>query len=230
MGQLALGRGLSVTPPPGVRVLKASDYLALREAEGILAEARLEAERIRAEASRDAAERVAAGHAEGLALGREEAAAYLLGTVEKGKAYLLENEARVVALVLAVLKKILGDMDEKDLVVRMVRSAMAVVSRQSNVKIVVAPDKVEVVKANLAGILRPYPAVTAVEVAGDPALKGERCILETRAGRVESSLEAQMKTVIKALTDTAPGRKDRLEKELRAFEAALAGALEGRAA
>jgi hypothetical protein len=47
---------------------------------------------------------------------------------------------------------------------------------------------------------------------------------------VESSLEAQMKTVIKALTDTAPGRKDRLEKELRAFEAALAGALEGRAA
>jgi hypothetical protein len=36
-----------------------------------------------------------------------------------------------------------------------------------------------------------------------------------------------MKTLVKALTDTAPGRKDRLEKELRAFEAELAAALSG---
>lgn len=230
MGQLALGRGLSVSPPPGVRVLKAVDYLVLREAEDILAEARLEADRIRADAARESAERVAAGHAEGIRMGRDEASAYMLATVEKGKAYLLENESRVVALVLAVLKKILGDMDEKDLVVRMVRSAMAVVSRQSHVKVVVAPDKVDVVKEKLIGILRPYPAVTSVEVVGDPALSGERCVLETRAGRVESSLEAQMKTIIKALTDTAPDRKDRLEKELRAFEAALSSALDGRAA
>jgi type III secretion protein L len=227
MGQLVLSRGLTVTPPPGARVLKAADYARLLEAEGILAEARREADSIRAAAVKEAAERRAEGHAEGLRQGKDESAAHMLRVLEQGRDYLQENEGRVVTLVLAVLKKVLGDMDGKEVVVRMVRTAMALVSRQSQVRVMVAPALVEAVKSELAGILAPYPNVTTVEVAGDPALSEGRCVLETRAGRVESSLEAQIRTIARTLTDTAPGRKERLEKELRAFEAELAKAMAG---
>lgn len=227
MGQLALSRGLTVTPPPGARVLKAADYARLLEAEDILAEARREADAIRAAAQAEAAETRAGGYAEGLRQGKDESAAHMLRVLEQGRNYLQENEARVVTLVLAVLKKVLGDMDEKDVVVRMVRTAMALVSRQNQVKVLVSPGMVEAVKAELAGILAPYPNVTTVEVMGDAALTVGKCVLETRAGRVESSLEAQIRTIARTLTDTAPGRKERLEKELRAFEVELANAMVG---
>jgi type III secretion protein L len=169
-----------------------------------------------ASARAEAAALSARGYAEGLERGKEETAAYLVGVERTSREYLQENEARVVALVLAVLKKILGDMDERNLVVKRVRTAMAVVSRQSQVKVVVAPGLVESIKANLDHIMRPYPNVTSVEVVADPSLNGDRCILETRTGRVESSLESQLRTIVKALTDAAPGRKGKLDHLLAA--------------
>lgn len=229
MGQLAISRGLTVIPPPGARILKAADYLRLLEAEGILLEARREAEAILAAARAEAEACRSSAYAEGLRQGKDESAAHMLQVLEQGRTYLQENEARVVTLVLAVLKKVLGDMDNREVVVRMVRTAMALVSRQSQVKVLVAPGMVEAVKAELAAILAPYPNVTTVEVAGDPTLTVGKCVLETRAGRVESSLEAQIRTIARTLTDTAPGRKERLEKELRGFEAELANAMTGRA-
>jgi flagellar biosynthesis/type III secretory pathway protein FliH len=76
--------------------------------------------------------------------------------------------------------------------------------------------------------MQPYPRVTEVQVAADPALAARDCVLETKVGRVEASLDAQIKTIVGALTDLAPGRKERLERNLKAIEAGLsAGLMEG---
>jgi type III secretion protein L len=119
-------------------------------------------------------------------------------------------------------------MDGKEVAVRLVRSALAVVSRQNQVTVLVAPENVEAVKAGLQQIMQPYPRVTLVEVLADPALAPGDCVLETKVGRVEASLEAQIETIVGALTDLAPGRKERLERNLKAIEVGLsAGLLEG---
>lgn len=212
---------------PGARIVKAGEYAAFVAASDLLAQAREKAGEILAAAEARAEALREEGYAEGLRRGKESASRYMLGIVTQSRAQLEENEERMVALVISVLRRILGDMDEKEVVVRMVRTAMAVVGRQNEVKVMVAPEKVETVKASLHRILQPYPRITSVEVAADPGLTGGNCVLETRMGRVEASLESQLQTLTGALADLAPGRRERLERDLRAIELELSADLAG---
>lgn len=225
MGQFALVNEAALKVAPGTRVLKAGDYSRMVLAERVLEEARRQAAGILKAAEKRAAEVREAGYADGMRLAKETSSRYMLGIVHKSREYLSENEDKVIALVIAVLRKIIGQMDGQEVVVRMVRTAMAVVSRQSQVTVMVAPDKVEAVKARLRDILQPYPRVTEVVVAGDPKLTGEHCVLETRVGRVEASLESQLQSITGALADVGPGRKERLEQDLKSIELELSAHL-----
>jgi type III secretion protein L len=228
MGQFAFISDADLKIAPGTRVVKAGEYASYIEAGRVLAEARAKALDILAAAERKAGEMREAGFAEGLRQGKESSSKYMLGILSKSRDHLEESEERIIALVISVLKKILGDMDEKEVVVRMVRSAMVVVSRQNQVTVMVAPEKVDTVKASLHRILQPYPRINSVEVVGDPKLTGGDCVLETKLGRVEASLESQLKTITGALSDLAPNRKERLERDLKAIELELSsGLLEG---
>ena len=228
MGQFALISDADLRIAPGTRVVKANEYAGYVEGARVLEEARRKAAEILAQAQQRAAEMREAGFAEGLRQGKESTSKYMLGIVTKSREHLADNEERVIALVISVVKKILGEMDEKEVVIRMVRTAMAVVSRQNQVTVMVAPDKVESVKASLHRILQPYPRINSVDVVADPKLTNGDCVLETKVGRVEASLEGQLKTITGALSDLAPGRKERLELDLKAIEVELsAGLLEG---
>lgn len=227
MGQYAFISDADLRIAPGTRVVKANEYAGYVEGARVLEEARRKAAAILLSARGRAAELRDQGFAEGLKLGKESSSKYMLGIVTKSREHLAENEERIVALVLSVLKKVLGEMDDKEVVVRMVRTAMAVVSRQNQVTVLVAPDQVENVKAGLHRILQPYPRVTMVDVVGDPKLTGSDCVLETKVGRVEASLESQLRTITGALTDLAPGRKERLEADLKAIEVELSAGLVG---
>lgn len=225
MGQFALVNDGALKVAPGTRVLKAADYSRMVQAERVLEEAQRQAAGILKAAEKRAAEARDAGYADGIRLAKETSSRYMLGIVNKSREYLSEHEDKVIALVIAVLRKIIGQMDGQEVVVRMVRTAMAVVSRQSQVTVMVAPDKVEGVKARLKDILQPYPRVTEVEVSGDPKLSGGHCVLETRVGRVEASLESQLQSITGALADVGPGRKERLEQDLKAIERELSSHL-----
>lgn len=206
-------------------MVKAGEYAAFVEGARVLDEARRKAAEILEEGRQRAEEMRSEGYAEGLRRGKDDCAKYLLGIMEKSREHLAENEGRIVALVISVVKKILGEMDDEEVAVRMVRTALAVVSRQNQVTVLVAPENVERVKAELRHILQPYPRVTKVEVTGDPKLSGGDCVLETKVGRVEASLETQLKAITATLSDLAPGRKERLERDLRAIELELSAGL-----
>lgn len=227
MGQFAFVSDVGLRLAPGARIVKAGEYMAWVEAQRLLEGTRRHAAEILTAAQDRAAEMLEAGRGEGLRQGKETSSRYMVGIVAKSRDHLQENEERVIALVLAVLKKILGGMDEREVVVRTVRSAMAVVSRQNQVTVMVAPDKVEAVKSSLRHIMQPYPRVNAVEVVADPKLKGPDCVLETKMGRVESSLESQLETLMGTMSDLVPERRERLERDLKAIEQELSAGLKG---
>jgi type III secretion protein L len=225
MGRFVLISDADLRLAPGARVVKAGEYAAFVEGARVLDEARRKAAEILEEARQRAEEMRSEGYAEGLRLGKDDCAKYLLGIMEKSREHLADNEGRIVALVISVVKKILGEMDDKEVAVRLVRTALAVVSRQNQVTVLVAPENVERVKAEMHHILQLYPRVTKVDVVADPKLSGGDCVLETKVGRVEASLETQLKAITGALSDHAPGRKERLERDLRAIELELSAGL-----
>ena len=227
MGRYFFLNDVKLAIAPGCRVIKAAEYARIIEAEGLVAEAQARAKAIVASAERRAADRERLGYSEGHRRGKDAISKYMMGVISKSRDYLQENEDRVVALVIATLKKILGDMDDRDMVVNMVRSAMAVVSRQNQVVVLVSPDRVELVEKHMKQILQPYPGIKSVEVVGDPKVMPANCILETKMGRVEASLDSQLDAINSALSDLGPDRKERLEKNLKAIELGLSAGLVG---
>lgn len=221
MGSFAFLKDGQPAIAPGMRVLKASALADFVDAGRILDEARARAAAIIAAAEDAHRQRKEAGFEEGIRLGKESLSRYMLEVVAKSRLYLEDNEERVVILVLAALKKILGEMDGHVMAVKMVRNALNIVGKQSQVTVMVAPDKVEAVRAQIQSLIQPYPRIKSIEVLPDPGLEGSRCVLETKVGRVEASLESQVEALSQAMLSLSPGRRENLEKELRDIERGL---------
>ncbi|GEM_PF-2244495 len=221
MGTFAFLKGNEPSIAPGTRIVKAAALADFVEAGRILDEARFRAVEIVSGAKKEFEAQKAAGYEDGIRTGKESLSRYMLEVVSKSRQYLEDNEERVVILVLAALKKILGELDGQEMAVRMVRNALNVVGKQAQVSIMVAPENLQAVESRIQALIQPYPRIKSFEVRADSSLEGSRCVLETKVGRVEASLESQIEALSRAMLGLAPGRRENLEKELREIEREL---------
>ena len=126
-------------------------------------------------------------------------------TAARGADYLASLEERVVDVVVRSLRRILGEMDDKERIVRVVRHSLEVVRNQRQVILRVSPAEIDAVRARLNEILSGFPGITNLEVAADGRLPAGGCILETEIGVVDASVDVQLEAVVKALTKRMKG-------------------------
>ena len=182
------------------RLVKAEETAVSVRAEEILAAAEAEAARIVDEAKRTFESERVRGYEKGLSDGREEILRQKLELVGESVRYMESVEAEMGRVVMKALRKCVEDLGDEDVIVQVVRKAMSVIVRsQRQITIRVPADKVATVKARLGDVLRDYPAVNFSEVIEDPRLKGVSCVVETAAGMVESSIDAQLAAIEKAI-------------------------------
>lgn len=203
---------LTDNPPlalaPDTRLLKRADYQTFVMADQILSAARREAEEQRAEAEREQARRHQAGYEHGLEQARLEMATRMLETVEYTVDYLSEVEHKFVDLVMAAVRKILGEFEETELTRRVVRQALQVVRNQPQATIRVCPAQADRLHQRLHEILAGYNSLGMVEVVPDPRLEQGDCILETEIGVVDAGLETQLEALERALRARLQKRAD----------------------
>jgi len=193
MGAVFRLTGNSVMPAPGVRVLRAADYARLLEANDVLAAARERAAAMAAEAEKAYEERKQAGYEDGLMEGRMEQAEKMMETAMQAVEYIEGVEAKLVGVVTSAVRKIIGELDDRECTVRVVRS-------QQRVLIRVSPDDKDAVRASLAAMISSAPnGATFLDVTADPRMKSGDCILECELGVVDASLETQLKAIEHAL-------------------------------
>ena len=200
MGSVFRLTGNTVTPAPGVRVLRMADYARLLEANAALAAAKEQAAAIRSEAEQAYEDRKREGYADGLLEGRMEQAEKMMETALQAVEYIEGLEETLVRVVSTAVRKIIGELDDTECMVRVVRNALAVVRSQQNVLIRVAPVDEPGVREALAAMLAASPAGAALlEVKADPRMKHGDCVLECELGVVDASLETQLKAIENAL-------------------------------
>jgi len=124
MGAVFRLTGNSVMPAPGVRVLRAADYARLLEANDVLAAARERAAAMAAEAEKTYEERKQAGYEDGLMEGRMEQAEKMMETAMQAVEYIEGVEAKLVGVVTSAVRKIIGELDDRECTVRVVRNAL----------------------------------------------------------------------------------------------------------
>jgi type III secretion protein L len=174
------------------RVIKADEFAASRDARAIVDAARAEAQRILTEAKEISERERQRAFEEGRDAARLEMSEQMIDTVGHVVDYLGKVEHEMVDVVGLALERILGEIGDKELVVRVVKNALAAVRNEKHLTLRVAPGQVTTVKERMNEILSHYPIIVDIQVVGDGRLSPTGCILESEIGVIDASLDGQI--------------------------------------
>ncbi len=200
MGTLLFVKPGHFSVPSGQKVLKASDYATLLEAEAVLAKAHEEAQHM-AEEARLAYEREQQrGYTDGLMEGKMEMAERMIHTITAGVDYLEGLEDTIVNLVMNSMSRIIDGFDDRQRAMGVVRKALSYARSQKRVVLRLCPEDAEIIQEELAALLRDFPSIGILDVSTDPRMKKGDCVLESELGLIDAGLDVQMNAIRKAFT------------------------------
>jgi flagellar assembly protein FliH len=178
---------------------------AAREAESIVSRAQEEAGRIATEARETGRnDGYLDGHAKGLAEAQgllEEAEAALQSAREAYGQMLAESEPRLLALVIEISRKVLGDAFSEDpgVIVELIKKGIAALRDEREFCLKVPPELVSLVEGETPALRREY-GVRSMDVVGDPEVTGGAIVL-TPHGYVDVTIESQIRAIATALAE-----------------------------
>lgn len=184
---------------PEQKIIKAADYAVYVEAGEVVAQARAQSAALVAQALADYEAEKKRGYEDGFAQGQEKIAEKMIDTVTEAVNYFGKLEHKVVGVVTQALKRILGEFDANELILRVVTNALEVARTQKQVTLRVCPAQVDFLRGKLNEILANFPSINFIDVTPDARLKTGGCILETEMGFVDASIDVQLEAIRKSL-------------------------------
>ena len=182
---------------PSCRVMKAKDYATYLEAEQIINTAREQAQQIAEQAKEAYEQEKLRGYQDGLDESKVEQAEQMLKVVSRTINYLSDIEQTMADILLSGVKKIIGEFDQEQLAVSLVRNALQHVRNEKQVSIRIPPSQYNMVKARLNDILADYKGVGFVDLVADQRLSTGDCIMESDIGVVDASVDVQLRALQK---------------------------------
>ncbi|MCP4745710.1 MAG: HrpE/YscL family type III secretion apparatus protein [Desulfobacteraceae bacterium] len=186
---------------PGKKIIKPAEYNQLLDAEQIIAEAHKKAEQIIADAKLKYEQEAKRGYQDGLDKASEQMSGKVAQTVASTASYYGQMENKMVKLAMLMLNTILGEMDDHELVRKMVSKSLETVRNEPQVNIKVHPCHADTVNERLKQLNNDFPNVNLIEVSPEPRMTVDGCILESEAGYVDGSLNVQLESIEKAFKD-----------------------------
>ncbi|WP_067518761.1 HrpE/YscL family type III secretion apparatus protein [Endozoicomonas ascidiicola] len=182
---------------PSCKVLKANDYVEYLEADEIMQAAHQQAEKIKEEARQAYEDEKKRGYKEGMTKAREDQTDHMLKVVSRTINYLSDIEDTLANILLSGVKKIIGEFNQEELAVNLVKNALQHVRSEKHVTVRIPPAHYSAVQARLNEILADYKGVGFIDLVADPRLSAGDCIMESEIGVVDTSIEVQLKALQK---------------------------------
>ena len=110
-------------------------------------------------------------------------------------------EASLADLLMTAVKKIVDDYDDRALTVGLIKSGLQHVRNERQVSVRVPPAHFSYVKEKIAEILAGYKGVGILVPVSDPRLKAGSCILESKIGVIDASIDIQMEALRKRFAE-----------------------------
>ena len=170
---------------PGTKIIRKAEEAAWRDGYRFLTEAKqiYESERAR-------------GFAEGKEAGAEEAAKLVAETTAKVEQYVSALDQQVSLLALDIVRRVLGEFDQSELIARAALHALADFKREKALRITVHPSAEQRVKQALS---RNTGREISIQIETDPALDAKVCVLASEFAVVEATVDTQLAAISKAL-------------------------------
>ena len=140
------------------------------------------------------------GYNKGIQDGKTEITMQKLDLLESSVQYMESVEDKMCGIVLKALRKCVDEIGDEELVVQVTKKAMrAVVRNQQQITVRVNDRMVPVVKARMQEILKDFPSLNFMEIVADGKLDDRACVVETAAGTVDASVDAQITAIEKSI-------------------------------
>ena len=139
-------------------------------------------------------------HAEGLAAATQDASALVLETTARVDRYMASLEKRIASLSFDIVRRVLADFDDAELVARAASNALADFRDAKAVKIKVHPSAEGQLRQRLAEDARSGTAeAIAVTIETDHELDERSCILSTEFAIIEATIDSQLAAIAQAM-------------------------------
>lgn len=185
---------------PDKKILKADEYALYLEAQEIIAKAKEKGAGIIKKAKQVFEDEKKRGFNEGMETGNTKISEVLIETVDKTVKNFEYFENEIIDVVDKALKKILGQINKKDLITRVVKNALEAVRNQKKVTLFVSANDAVLIRKQLDKILSEFPGIHYIDIEIDQRLSPGGCRLETEIGVVDATLEVQLEAIKKSLT------------------------------
>jgi len=195
MGTLFRLNNDGIQPVAGTKRIPHSELGQLCEASELLEAARRKAAEMEQAALDAYEEKRQEGYRDGLEEGKLEHAEKMMETILSSVEFIEGIESTIVRVVNQSIRKIIGDMDDKERIVAIVRNALNVVRGQQKVTVRVSPADEPAVLEALAAMTSSASGSSFLTVMADARLERDSCILESELGVVDASLHTQLKAL-----------------------------------
>ncbi len=207
---------------PGQRVIRARDYSIIEKSTTLIAKAREQAVLIIAEAKEAFQQEKERGYQEGLMQSRMEQSEQMLKMVDQSINYLSDVEASLAEILMTAVSKIIDDYDDRKLTVGLIKSGLQHVRNERQVTVRVPPSHFAYVKERIGEILSGYKGIGLLNPVSDPRLKAGSCILESRIGVVDASIDIQLEALKKRFSQLTAHSMDDIKMDASWTEGHLA--------
>lgn len=179
---------------PGGKIIRAAQEGAWRDGFAFLAEVR----------ALQAAERAKA-FAEGKEAGSLEASKLIAETSSKVQKYLASMDKQVAQLAFDIVKRVLREFDDRELVARATRNALADFRGTKAVTIKLHPSVEAHVQRAIAGLIAAGGEDSFdVTIETDPEMGVRNCVLTSEFAVVEATIDTQLAAIAQAMGLPAP--------------------------
>ncbi|MDP0560996.1 MAG: HrpE/YscL family type III secretion apparatus protein [Candidatus Endonucleobacter sp. (ex Gigantidas childressi)] len=182
---------------PACKMLKGNDYLTYLEAKKVIEQGSAQAVDIAEKAKVAFQQEKKKGYLAGLEESQFEQAEQILTVVSRTINYLAGIEKSMVDILLTGVKKIIGDFDQEEVAVSLVKSALQHVRNEKQVTIRVPQSQYSMIKGRVSEILEEYAGVGFIDLVADERLTMGDCIMESEIGLVETSVDVQLRALQK---------------------------------
>ncbi|MGM9484832.1 type III secretion system stator protein SctL [Roseateles sp. NT4] len=187
------------------KVFKQAEYAVLLDAAAMLDAVRVECERIKAKASRDARLTLEEGRLEGVRRAQAEYAQRLTVDALSMQRQLHALRTTMAEILVKALGQLLSEADPAQLLASALRRVDGLVRAEPFISVRVSPAQEAVARQALAimGAEAAWPLETSLAV--DPGLPAGACLVKTASGVLEVGLDAQIEAFRKAIELSGAG-------------------------
>jgi type III secretion protein L len=188
------------------KVIKAEDYLLYIEAADIIARAKNEAAAITEGANQEAKSIITGaeeayeqekkrGYQDGLDIGERKIAAEVTNTIMDTVAYLESVEKMIIETIISAIKLILNELGDERVIQQLAQKAVHTSRDQKHIILRVSTEQASSVRQKIEELQESFTDQRYVEVIADSTRDSGTCVVETKMGSIDVSLDVQLETI-----------------------------------